>query len=166
MANLFSSSTNEKVVLYVLAFASLLHYNISCKRSFGSTSSSLQQQKSGCQIAYVSKSKRNLISVLRMSGNQCLSIDDEKLYLIKYDYVGAGDQENLADDAHDGKVRRKMAVGEGRSMMHWQRLKVPIQRRSSVTMEEVRLQPLRLQNITQRPLTLDFIGVCSLPKIA
>ncbi len=44
----------------------------------------------------------------------------------------------MADDPHDGKVRRKMAVGEGRSMMHWQRLKVPIKRMASVTMEEVR----------------------------
>jgi hypothetical protein len=59
--------------------------------------------------------------------------------LINQNYIGAGDQENSAvEDAHDGKVRRKMAVGEGRSMMHWQRLKVPIERKASVTMEEVR----------------------------
>ncbi len=70
------------------------------------------------------------------------------MILTEYGYLGAGDQGNVVDDAHDGKVRRKMAVGEGRSMMHWQRLKVPIQRMASVTMEEVSLQIMRIaQNI-------------------
>ena len=58
-----------------------------------------------------------------------------KITLFQF-FSGAGvDEAPIVDDS--GKVRRKMAVGEGRSMMHWQRLKVPVERMASVTMEEV-----------------------------
>jgi len=43
-----------------------------------------------------------------------------------------------APDPSAGKVRQKMAVGEGRSMMHWMNKKVNVTRKRGVTMEEVK----------------------------
>ncbi|EKX39807.1 hypothetical protein GUITHDRAFT_96532, partial [Guillardia theta CCMP2712] len=41
-------------------------------------------------------------------------------------------------EAEPGKVRRKMAVGEGRSMMHWLNLRPNVKRLRRVTMSEVK----------------------------
>lgn len=61
---------------------------------------------------------------------------------------GATGMEGDGNDAHKdagedadvapGKVRRKMAVGEGRSMMHWMNMRPKINRQRWVTMDEVR----------------------------
>lgn len=40
-------------------------------------------------------------------------------------------------EAEPGKVRRKMAVGEGRSMMHWLNLRPNVKRLRKVPMSEV-----------------------------
>ena len=41
-------------------------------------------------------------------------------------------------DLAPGKVRRKMAVGEGRSMMHWMNVRPKIKRQRWVTMDEIK----------------------------
>ena len=48
--------------------------------------------------------------------------------------AAAQDETDLAP----GKVRRKMAVGEGRSMMHWMNVRPKIKRQRWVTMEEIK----------------------------